>query len=117
MTRPRTRPAVRSVRFHPEARRQLFELYDYIAADAGRARARDVIDRIEASCHRLAAFPAMGRAAEELGPGLRLFPIQRRAVIVYRATGQTVDLLGVYYGGRDVAALMLDAGDAADGDP
>ena len=38
-----------SVCFHPAARTQLFELYDYIAAEAGRDRAGGFIDRIEAS--------------------------------------------------------------------
>lgn len=38
-----------SVRFHPAARAQLFDLYEYIAAETGRDRAGGFIDRIEAS--------------------------------------------------------------------
>jgi toxin ParE1/3/4 len=95
----------RSVRFHPAARSQLFDLYEYIAAEAGRARAGGYIDRIEASCLRLGLFPDMGRAADDLGAGLRLHPVERRAMIVYRITPEAVEVLGVYYGGRDLAAL------------
>ncbi len=98
----------RSVRFHPAARAQLFDLYDYIANEAGSARARGYLDRLEASCLRLADFPAMGRVADDLGPGLRLHPVDRRAIIVYRVTAETVDVLGVYHGGQDLAALSLD---------
>jgi len=47
----------------------------------------------------------MGRKAEDLGPDLRLHPFERRAMIVYRVTPETVEVLGVYYGGRDLAAL------------
>ncbi len=95
----------RDVRFHPAARDQLFALYDHIAADTGHARAAGYIDRIEASCLTLGTFPDMGRLAADLGPGLHLHPFERRTMIVYRVTPEAVEILGVYYGGRDIAAL------------
>ena len=104
----------RSVCFHPAARTQLFALYEYIAAEAGRARAGDYIDRIEASCVRLGTFPDMGRAADHLGAGLRLHSLERRAMIVYRVTPEVVEVLGVYYGGRDLAALDWEPADGTD---
>ena len=94
-----------SVRFHPAARAQLFDLYEYIAAETGRDRAGGNIDRIEASCLSLSSFPEMGRKAEDLGTNLRLHPFERRAVIIYRVTPEAVEILGIYYGGRDLAAL------------
>ena len=97
-----------SVRFHPAARTQLFELfelYEYIAAETGRDRAGGFIDRLEASCLSLGGFPEMGRKAGDLGPGFRLHPFERRAVIIYRVTPEAVEILGIYYGGRDLAAL------------
>ena len=83
-----------SVRFHPAARAQLFDLYEYIAAETGRDRAGGFIDRIEAGCLSLGTFPEMGRKAEDLGPDLRLHPFERRAMIVYRATSEAVEVLG-----------------------
>jgi toxin ParE1/3/4 len=83
-----------SVRFHPAARAQLFNLYEYIAAETGRERAGGFIDRIEASCLSLGTFPEMGRKAEDLGPDLRLHPFERRAMIVYRVTPEAVEVLG-----------------------
>ena len=47
----------------------------------------------------------MGRKAEDLGPGFRLHPFERRAVIIYRVRPEAVEILGIYYGGRDLAAL------------
>jgi toxin ParE1/3/4 len=85
-----------SVRFHPAARAQLFDLYEYIAAETGRDRAGGFIDRIKASCLSLGTFPEMGRKAEDLGPDLRLHPFERRAMIVYRVTPEAVEVLGFY---------------------
>jgi toxin ParE1/3/4 len=94
-----------SVRFHPAARAQLFDLYEYIAAEGGRERAGAYIGRIEACCMGLGEFPRMGRAAEELGPGLRLHPFERRAVIIYRVLPDSIAILAIFHGGRDIAAL------------
>jgi toxin ParE1/3/4 len=87
-----------SVRFHPAAGAQLFDLYGYIAAETGRDRAGGFIDRIEASCLSLGTFPEMGREAEDLAPDLRLHPFERRAMIVYRDTPEAMEVLGVYTG-------------------
>jgi toxin ParE1/3/4 len=95
-----------SVRFHPAARDDLFALYDHIAADAGRQRAAAYVERLEEACRQLGTFPALGRAADDLGVGLRVHPVERRAVIVYRVGAEAVDILAVYYGGRDLAALI-----------
>jgi hypothetical protein len=48
----------------------------------------------------------MGRKAEDLGPDLRLHPFERRAMIVSRASPEALEVLGVYYGGRDLAAIL-----------
>ncbi len=80
-----------SARFHPAAEAQLFELYAYIAADAGRARAGAFIGRLRASCLGLGDFPEMGRSASELGEGHRQHPIERRAVIVYVVLAEHVE--------------------------
>ena len=94
------------LRFHPAATDQLFELYQHLAAEGGRLRAGEYVSRLEAACLRLAAFPRMGRLAEELGPELRILAFERRAVIVYRLNDAAVEILGVYFGGRDIAALL-----------
>ena len=94
------------LRFHPAATEQLFELYTHIAAGGGRVRAGEYLARLEAACQRLTDFPLMGRMAEELGPGLRCLAFERRVVILYRVEAQAVDILGVYFGGRDIAALL-----------
>jgi toxin ParE1/3/4 len=97
------------LRFHPAATNQLFELYAHIANEGGRLRAGEYISRLEVACQRLADFPRMGRLAEELGAGLRSLAFERRAVIIYRVSDVAVEILGVYFGGRDIAALLGQA--------
>jgi plasmid stabilization system protein ParE len=84
----------RSLRFHPDARADLERLRDWIAAEAGIARAAGYLARIEEACQRLCRFPLMG--------------FERRAAIVYRVTDATVDVLAVYHGGRDLRALSRE---------
>ena len=95
----------RSLRFHPDARADLLRLRDWIAGEAGTARAAAYLARIEDACRGLCRFPLMGRADEELGPGLRILGFERRAAIVYTASETTIDILAVYHGGRDLRAL------------
>lgn len=95
----------RSLRFHPDARADLARLRDWIAREGGDARAWAYLARIEEACRGLCRFPLMGRADEALGPGLRVLGFERRAAIVYRVGNTTVDILAVYYGGRDLRAL------------
>ena len=38
-------------------------------------------------------------------PGLRTAPFEKRAVIAYLTADDTVDIINVFYGGRDYEAL------------
>ncbi len=53
-----------------------------------------------------AQFPQMGRQRDaDLGPGLRSFPAEGYAIIYCNEEGETVAILHVVPGHRDVAAL------------
>jgi plasmid stabilization system protein ParE len=65
----------REVIFAPEALTDLFELYDYIAADAGAERARNYTDRIVAACRNLVTFPERGPPGTIYGRACGLPPI------------------------------------------
>ena len=53
----------REVVFAPEARDDLLELYNYIAGQAGAARARAYTGRIVSDCLASQCFPSAGDAA------------------------------------------------------
>ncbi|MDR1150939.1 MAG: type II toxin-antitoxin system RelE/ParE family toxin [Bifidobacteriaceae bacterium] len=97
------------VAFAPEAGEQLASLNAYIASAANRTVADRFTDAIIDYCEGLAVFPERGRARDDIRPGLRVIGYRKRAVIAFAVMGQTVMVLGVYYGGRDYeSALSTD---------
>lgn len=91
-----------SVAFAPEAEADLIELYDYIAAHAGTARALSYVERILAACRSLATFPARGTRRDDIRPGLLVTSMARRVTIAYHLAGETVTIDRILYGGRDL---------------
>ncbi len=92
----------RRVEFSPEALGDLIDLYDYIAVRDGAERAIGYVDRIQDCCRSLSVFPERGARRDDLRPGLRTLGFERRAVIALQVGADTVTILRVLYGGRDV---------------
>lgn len=99
------------VRFRPRAESDLFDLYRYIASASGRAAAGGYIDRIEAACLSLEAFPERGTRRDDIRPGLRVMGFERRAVIVFWISDDEVVVARIFYGGRDYERALLGAAD------
>ena len=64
--------------------------------------------RLVAACERIGAVPLGGRPRDDLLPGLRTVPFEKRAVIAYFIEAETVVITNVIYGGRDYESLFLD---------
>jgi toxin ParE1/3/4 len=96
----------RRLLFRPAAQADLDALDDYIAQDSPQ-RAFRFVQRIRSACDHLVRFPESGRAREDLAPGLRTFAFERRLVIAYRVTGEAVEVVRVFYGGRNMAVLLI----------
>ncbi len=75
---------------------------DPVAADRFTAR-------LIAACERIGDIPHGGRSRDDLLTGLRTVPFERRAVIAYVVTDETVCITNVFYGGRDYEGLLRDA--------
>jgi toxin ParE1/3/4 len=90
----------------PLAEADIFEIWDYIADDSMEAADRWV-DQLDEKFQLIATQPMMGRAREELVPGLRSFPF-RRYVIFYMPTGAGIDVVRVLHGARDIDAAFGD---------
>lgn len=99
------------VSFRPQAEEDLFELYRYIAAEAGVEVAGAYVERIEAACLGLETFPHRGRARDDIRPGLRTMGFERRAVIAYRILGREVVIARIFYGGQDFEQALLAQSD------
>jgi len=91
-------------RFFPAARADLHEIWDYIAEDAIEAAARFVA-LVEGKCALLAGSPDIGRARDELAPGLRSFPVGKYVIFYRRAKGG-LEIVRVLSGWRDIPALF-----------
>jgi toxin ParE1/3/4 len=88
----------------PKAYEDLFDIWDFIAAD--NATAADVwIDKLDAQLLLLASHPLMGRSREELANGIRSFPFGRY-VIFYLPETNGITVVRVIHSARDIDAAM-----------
>ena len=94
--------------FAPEAQADLIELYDYLAARGGPGRALAFTERIVATCRHLALFPARGTRRDDIRPGLRVIGLARRVTIGFHVGDETVTILHVLSGGRELG-MAFDA--------
>ena len=88
--------------FAPEARDDLNEIFESIAEHDGPERAITYVERIEKACLSLQTLPNRGRPREDIRPGLRVMGFERRALIAFRVSSNTVAILRILYGGRSV---------------
>lgn len=97
----------RAVVYSPRAKQQLSELYEWIAERSGYPeRAESFVFGIIDCCEGLAGFPLVGVARDDLRPGLRTIGYRRRVVIAFAVTDTRVEVIGIYYGGRDYEKLL-----------
>lgn len=94
------------VRYRPHALSDLREIFDFIALASGsQSVARDFVRRIMTRCRKIGDVPFGGRPRDDLAPGLRVVPFERTAIIVY-LVDDAVEIVNVFYGGRDYEAVF-----------
>ena len=96
----------RAVIFAPEARDDLFALYDWISGRASPATAFAYIERLETACLGFATASEHGHRRDDIRPGLRIAGFERRVTIAFSVDDQKVTILRLFYGGRDWETLM-----------
>jgi len=62
-------------------------------------------EKLVAACIRIGDHPFVGRARDDLRQGLRTFAFERRAVIAYLVHEDVVEIVNIFYGGRDIDAF------------
>ncbi len=90
----------------PAAATDIFEIWDHIAEDDLSAADRWV-DQLDEQFQLWATQPMMGRAREELAPGVRSIPFGRY-VVFYAPIDDGIDVIRVLHGARDIDALFGD---------
>lgn len=99
------------VLLRPRAQDDITEIWGYIADDS-ELQADAFVDRLDAKFQLLARQPRLGRAREELAPGLRSFPLGRY-VIFYESVLDGIAVVRVLHSARDLDAQF--SGDPQDG--
>lgn len=92
----------------------LDDIYVTIAPD-NEAAANRIIDEIHELTLKLTKFPLMGRAADELKPGARVF-VLRKYLLIYRPMNYGIAVLRIAHGARDLLALEYPPAPAEEGD-
>lgn len=78
------------------------EIFDFIVENSSfEARAEQIIEEIYYRAELLADFPFIGRNYENIFEGARIFPIRDLASIIYIATENKIEILRIFYKGRD----------------
>ena len=81
-------------------------IFDWVDGEAGPAVAQAYLMRLYGACLRLAIFPNRGRRRDDLAPGVRTIPFERKAVIAYRVEGDRIHILRIVHHGRDLQAAV-----------
>lgn len=84
------------------AARDLAEIRNYIATDSSRRALAFVLELERVCTVLLREAPFLGRARDDLAPGVRVFP-HRGYLICYDISGDVVRILRVLHGSVDLA--------------
>jgi toxin ParE1/3/4 len=91
-------------RITEQAQADLDELWDYLAERNEAAANRLLAEILERSRFH-ARFPKTGRPRDDLTPALRSFVV-RPYVIFFRAVDDTIEILRVLHGSRDIDSII-----------
>ena len=94
------------VRLSQLAKRDLLEIWFYIAVDKGPHTADHWIDRIEARCRQLGEFPESGPSRPDIADDARMLVIARWLAL-YQITTGGVRIMRVVDAARNLGELDL----------
>ncbi|KAF5885685.1 MULTISPECIES: type II toxin-antitoxin system RelE/ParE family toxin [Rhizobium] len=93
--------------FRPRAEKDLLDIYAFIAADNSMA-AMEFIRRLRQICHGLEDMPERGAPREDFAPGVRILVFERRVTIAYRVVKDRVQILRLFYAGRNTPSAFRE---------
>ncbi len=91
----------RDVVFAPEARDDLSDLYRYVATASHPNTALAYLERVERFCLGLSVGSERGSVRSDIREGLRVVGFERSLSIAFTVAADRVEILRVFYGGRD----------------
>ena len=94
------------IRFTEPAKNDLREITTYLRRNAGDPVARRLSEELIAKAESLRTRPMRQRERSEFGLGLRAVTV-RDYMIVYHIGGDTVSILRILHGSRDITEKMF----------
>jgi len=97
------------VYFMPDAIKDLEDIYLYIVEQSGFSnRAWNYMEKLKIKCQELETFPIRGQLRNDLMDGLRIYPLDKKAVAAFlvNEADLTIQILNIFYGGRDYEVLF-----------
>ena len=93
----------RRVEFLPTANRDLASIARFLVSIGASVRTSErYVRSLRARCAKIGDLPYVGTAHDELLPGLRTLGYKRSARITFRVLPDRVQIVNVFYGGRDI---------------
>lgn len=86
------------------AKQDRLDIWLYIAADNLEAADR-LLDDIDETLRLLAGAPGLGRARDDIAPGLRYFPVENY-LILYETLPDGITVVRVVHGARHLPRLL-----------
>jgi toxin ParE1/3/4 len=103
----------KAIRRRRAARKDLVEIFRYLAHEGGLRVAERFFAQVEATFTRLARMPGIGTRCDHAHPALaelRYFPVSRfpKYIIFYRPVADGIQIVRVLHGARDVAGILAE---------
>ncbi|MCC5982373.1 MAG: type II toxin-antitoxin system RelE/ParE family toxin [Oceanicaulis sp.] len=83
-------------RLSPEAGEDLLEIGRYTTQEWGEAQSERYLDRLNDTFHRLVLMPGLGRARDDIRPGVFSYPAGRH-MVWYRPVETGIEILRVLH--------------------
>lgn len=90
----------------PKALEDVLDVWEYIAEDS-LVIADRWVEQLDQQLYLLSTQPMLGRARDELSPGIRSFPFGRY-VLFYEPLPDGIDLVRVLHAARDLSQGLPD---------
>lgn len=87
---------MQTLHYSRSAEVDLEEIAEYTIRAWGRAQSATYIDELQSCCEMIARNPLLGRACDQLAPGLRRIE-QRKHVIFYRLESDRVSIFRILH--------------------
>ncbi len=89
-----------------QAEDDLGAILSYLEERSPRAAERLAV-LIDEKCALIGQFPQLGRARDDLAPGLRSLPVDSY-VLFYRTTEDNIQIIRILHGRRDIDSIMRE---------